>query len=130
MGNIKTAFVDFSNSKKVHLVPDIVEYTPGLDRPMYDLIIGKNTMHDLGVILDFKESTIQKDKILLPRDIANLQLKKSITRALRSNTSHAQELVSTQSATKPVVEILDAKYNKADIPALVRENCSHLCATE
>jgi hypothetical protein len=75
VGNIKIAFVDFSKSKKVHLAPDIVEYKPGLDKPMYDLIISKNAMHDLGVILDFKESTIQIDKILLPmRDIANLQL--------------------------------------------------------
>jgi hypothetical protein len=28
------------------------------------------------------------------------------------------------------VEILDAKYEKADIPAIVRENCSHLSATD
>ena len=110
---------------------DIVEYKPGLDSLMYDLIIGKNTMHDLGVVLDFNQSTIQIDKILLPmRDIANLQLKSSITRALRNNSNHAQEPVSTRSATKRVVEILDAKYKKADIPAIVRENCSHLSATD
>jgi hypothetical protein len=29
-----------------------------------------------------------------------------------------------------VVEILDAKYEKADIPAIVEENCSHLGATD
>jgi hypothetical protein len=76
VGNIEIAFVDYSSSKKVHLAPDIVEYKPGIDTPMYDLIIGKNTMHDLGVVLDFNQSTIQIDKILLPmRDIANLQLK-------------------------------------------------------
>ena len=33
---------------------------------MYDLIIGKQTMHDLGVKLDFQESTITIVKILLP----------------------------------------------------------------
>ena len=98
---------------------------------MYDLIIGKNTMHDLGVVLDFNQSTIQIDKILLPmRDIANLQLKMSITRALWINWNHAQEPVSTCSATKRVVEILDAKYEKAEIPAIVRENCPHLSATD
>ncbi len=43
---------------------------------MYDLIIGKQTMHNLGVKLDFQEKTITIDKILLPmRNIANLQLK-------------------------------------------------------
>ncbi len=64
------------------------------------------------------------------RNIANLQLKPSITRALRHNTCHAQEPVSTCSATMCVVEILDAKYEKADIPAIVRENCSHLKASD
>jgi hypothetical protein len=36
-------------SKKVCLQPDIVEYSPGDQVPMYDLIIGKQTMHNLGV---------------------------------------------------------------------------------
>jgi hypothetical protein len=43
---------------------------------MYDLILGKQSLHDLGVILDFKEKTITIDEILLPmRNIARLQLK-------------------------------------------------------
>ncbi len=29
-----------------------------------------------------------------------------------------------------MVEILDAKYEKADIPAIIRENCSHLKASD
>jgi hypothetical protein len=57
---------------------------PGDQAPMYDLIIGKQTMHDLGVKLDFQEKTITIDKILLPMgNIVNLQLKPRITRALR-----------------------------------------------
>jgi hypothetical protein len=131
VGDIKISFWEYSNNRKVHLQPDIVEYKPGLGAPMYDLIIGKATMHELGVVLDFKECTIQIDKILLPmRTIANLQLKPSITRVLRANTNHAQEPVSTRTATKRVVEILDAKYEKADIPAIIKENCSHLSATD
>ena len=79
VGNIEIAFVEYSNSKKALIKPDIVEYNPGSDKPMCDLITGKQTMHDLGVVLDLKESTIQIDEILLPmRDIANLQLKTSI----------------------------------------------------
>jgi hypothetical protein len=98
---------------------------------MYDLIIGKQTLHDQGVVLDFKEKTIQIDKILLPmRNTTNLQLKPSITRVLRHNTCLAQEPVSTRSATMRVVEILDAKYEKADIPAIVREYCTHLDASD
>ncbi len=115
----------------MHLQPDIVEYRPGLDAPMYDLIIDKSTMHELGVILDFKESAIQIDKILLPvRDIAGLHHKPSITRAFRANTNCAQEPVSTHSAAKRVVEILDAKYEKADLPAIFKDNFPHLSATD
>ena len=125
MGDIEIAFVDYSESKRVRLWPDVVEYGPGESIPLYDLIVGKETMHELGVVLDFKEKTIQIDEVLLPmRNIMNLQLKPSISRALAANACLAQE------ATKRVVEILDAKYEKADIPAIVRENCSHLGATD
>jgi hypothetical protein len=83
---------------------------------MYDLIIGKQTMHNLWVVLDFKEKTIQIDDVLLPmRNIANLRLKSSITRALRQNTCLPQEPISTRSATKR-------------LPAIVSGNCSHLKA--
>ncbi len=96
---------------------------------MYD-IIGKQTVHNLGVKLDFQEKTITIIKILLTmRNIANLQLKPIITRALTENTCFAQEPISTRSATKRMVKILDAKYEKADLPAIIRENCSHLTAS-
>jgi hypothetical protein len=98
---------------------------------MYDLIMGKHTLHNLGVILDFKEKPIQIDKILLPmRNIANLRFKPCVIRMLRHNTCLTQEPISTRSTTKRVVEILDAKYEKADLPAIVRENCSHLQASD
>jgi hypothetical protein len=98
---------------------------------MYDLIIGKQIMHDLGVKLGFQEKTITIDEIILPmRNIANLQLKPTITRALRENSCFAQEPISTRSATKCVVEILDTKYEKADLPAIIMENCSHLTASD
>ncbi len=92
VGGIEISFVEYSASNKVCLQPDIVEYSPGDQAPMYDLIIGKQTMHDLGVKLDFQENTITIDKILLPmRNIVNLQLKPRITRALRENACFAQE---------------------------------------
>jgi hypothetical protein len=131
VGDIEIYFVEYLTSKKVCLQPDIVKYSPGDQVPMYDLIIGKQTLHDLGVVLDLKEKTIHIDKILLPmRNIANLQLKPSIIRALRHNTCLTQEPISTHRAAKPVVEILDASYEKADLLAIVRENCSHLKASD
>jgi hypothetical protein len=43
-----------------------------------------------------------------------------------SNLGQAQEPVSTRSDTKRVIAILDAKYDKADLPVIVQDNCSHL----
>jgi hypothetical protein len=130
VGDIEISFVEYLASKKVCLQPNIVEYSPGDQAPMYDLILGKQTMHDLGVKLDFQEK-VTIDKILLPkRNISNLQLKPRFTRALRENTCFAQEPISTRSTTKHVVEILDAKYEKADLSAIIREGCSHLRASD
>jgi hypothetical protein len=36
----------------------MVEYEAGATIPLYDLIIGKQTLHDIGAVLDFKEKTI------------------------------------------------------------------------
>jgi hypothetical protein len=106
VGDIEISFVEYSASKKVRLQPDIVEYRLGDQAPMYDPIIGKQTMHNLGVVLDFQEKTIKIDEILLPmRNIVNVQLKPRITRGLRENTCFAQEPICTCSTTKRVVEI-------------------------
>jgi hypothetical protein len=72
VGDIEISFVEYLASKKVRLQPDIVDYSPGDQAQMYDLIIGKQTMHNLGVKLDFHEKTITIDKIILPmRNIIN-----------------------------------------------------------
>jgi hypothetical protein len=80
VGDIEISFMEYWASKKVCLQPYIVEYSPGDQAPIYDLIISKQTMHNLGVKLDFQEKTIKMDKILLlMRNIATLQLKPRIT---------------------------------------------------
>jgi hypothetical protein len=127
VGEVTLSFVEYSPSKSIHLTPVIVEYEAGATAPLYDLIICKQTLHEIGAVLDFKEKTITIDSILLPmRNIVNLQLKPSVNRGLRHNTYKAQEPVSTRNATKRVIEILDAKYDKANLRAIVRDNCSHL----
>ncbi len=111
----------------MHLRPDIVEYPEGGPKPLYDLIIDKQALHDIGAVIDFKERTITIDDILLPmRNINNLQLKSSISRVLKLNSIYAQEPENTHNTTKRVVEILDAKYDKADLPSIVKNNCAHL----
>jgi len=127
VGEIALSFAEYSLSKSVQLTPDIVEYDAGATAPLYDLIIGKQTLHNIGAVLDFKKKTITIDGILLPtRNIVSLQLKPRVTRALRHNTCQAQEPISTQTATKRAIKKIDAKYDKADLPAIVNDNCSHL----
>ncbi len=105
----------------------MVEYPRGSPPPLYDLIICKQTLHDIGAVLDLKEKTITIDAVLLPmRNINNLQLKPSFSRVLKLNSSFAQEPASTRNSTKCIVEILDAKYDKADLPSILKNNCTHL----
>jgi hypothetical protein len=131
VGDVEIFFVDYSDSNRFHLKPDIVEYARNGAPPVYNAILGKQTLHDLGVVLDFKEKAFNIDEILLPmRNINNLQLKTSISRALKLNTSFSQKPACTRGTTKRVVEILDAKYAKADLSAIVSDNCKHLNPSE
>jgi hypothetical protein len=66
VGEFELSFVNYSTSKKVHLLPGIVEYPKGGPKPLYNLIIGKQTLHDIGAVLGFKKRTITIDDILLP----------------------------------------------------------------
>jgi hypothetical protein len=49
-----------------------------------------------------------------------------MSRALKLNSSFAQKSASTRNTTKSIVEILDAKYDKADLPSIIKNNCVHL----
>jgi hypothetical protein len=49
-------------------------------------------------------------------------------RTFKLNNSLAKEPLSTLDATKRVTRILDAKYAKADLQSIVKNNCKHLSA--
>jgi hypothetical protein len=101
---IDISFVEYSASKSVRLTPDILEYNAGTVAHLSNLVINKQTLHDIGMVLDFKEKTKTIDNILIPmRNIVNLQLKPSITRALQQITCLAQAPVSTLFEFKPRV---------------------------
>ncbi len=109
--------------------PDAVECDKD-SKPQYDLILGTETMKELGIILNFRDKMITIDEIILPmRNINNLQ-GSSVLRALRHNHSLAMEPQSTQDATQRATQILDAKYSKADLQSVVRDNCKHLSANQ
>jgi hypothetical protein len=48
----------------------------------------------------------------------------------RNISRAATEPAATKEETERVTHILDAKYDAADLPAIVEENCSHLTARQ
>jgi hypothetical protein len=92
---IKLNFFEYSDSKGYYSKPDVVEYNKG-SRLQYDLILGTETMKELGIMMDFKAKTITIDEIILPmRNINNQGA--STLRALKLNSSLAMEPKSTPS---------------------------------
>jgi hypothetical protein len=50
-GDIQLKFFQYSNSKRIQLQPDIVEYDGTIvEKPVFDLIIGTQTLDELGII--------------------------------------------------------------------------------
>jgi hypothetical protein len=122
---VKLKFCVSSHSKRYYSEPDVVEYAKS-SRPQYDLILGTETMKELGIVLDFKAKTITIDEIILPmRNINHLQ-GSSMLRVLRLNNSLAIDPKSTQDATKRATQILGTKYDKADLQSIVEDSCKHL----
>jgi hypothetical protein len=87
-------------------------------------------MKKYGIILDFKDKMITVDAVKLPMQNINYLQGSSTLRVLKLNQSLAVEPHSTQDTTKHVTWILDAKYQKADLQSIVRDNCKHLSANQ
>ena len=127
-GEVNLSFFEYSNSKEFLITPDIVDYDPKkMAKPAFDLILGVETLTKLGIVLDFRTKMITIDEIMLPmRNIDNLSDITKIEKAWSVNNYLANEPQSTLDATKRVIRILDAKYEKADLQAVVEDNCVHL----
>ncbi len=68
--------------------PDVVEYNKG-SKPQYDLILGNETMKELGIVLDFKNKTIIIDEITLPMRNINL-LQGYLFATIKSDVAYSQ----------------------------------------
>ncbi len=87
-------------------------------------------MKEYGIILELKDKMITVDEVKLPMRNINYLQGSSTIRVLRLNHSLAMEPQITQDATKRVMPILYAKYQKADLQSIVRDNCKHLSANQ
>jgi hypothetical protein len=126
---IELNFFEYSNSNRYLVEPDIVEYGEN-NKPRYDLILGTKTMKEFGIILDIKDKVITIDEVNLPMHNINYLQGSSTLHALKLNHSLAMEPHSTQDATKCITRVLDAKYKKANLQSIVRDNCKHLSADQ
>ncbi len=126
---VELNFFEYSDSKRYYSEIDVVRYKKG-SKPQYDLILGTKTMKELGIMLDFKAKTITIDEHILPMRYINHLQGASMLHVLKLNNILAMEPKSTQDATKHATQILDAKYDKADLQLIVKDNCKHLSANQ
>ena len=84
-------------------------------------------MNELGIILDFNTKEITIDSIKLPmRSIDKLPTSNKEAVNFNNSLAKNQEPKSTKLATQLIVKILDAKYEKANLPEFVKNDCTHL----
>jgi hypothetical protein len=79
----------------------VVKYNEN-NRLQYDLILGAETMKELGIVLDFKAKMITIDEVILPMRNINHVQGSSMLCVIKLNHSLAMEPHSTQDATKHV----------------------------
>ena len=125
-GSFQVFFFEYSKSKFVILQPEIVEFE-ALDKPAFDLIIDTKTMEAIGIILNFVDKVIIINQIVLPMRSID-ELPTSNKKALGFNNSLAKNMEPrcTELATQRIVRILDANYEKANLPDIVENKCAHL----
>ena len=88
-GKIRLKFFEYSASREYIIQPDIVKYDKNhMNEPGFDLILGCNTMKELGIVLHFWTKEITIDEISLPmRDIKNLRTRAAADKAWTVNNS-------------------------------------------
>ena len=78
----------------------------------YDLIFGRDLLRELGINLNFKNNTMSWQDIFIPMKPVD---------CLKKVHFAIQEPKSVQNATNRIKQILDAKYEKADLKQITKE---------
>ena len=120
-GSLQVKFFEYSNSKTVNIQPEIVEYEETSEKTAFDLIIGTKTMNELCIILDFIAKVITIVSIKLPmRSIKKMPTSNIEALSFNNSLAKNQEPKNTELATQHIVKILDTKYEKANLPEIVK----------
>ena len=136
-------FPEYSKNIFFCVKPDIIVRENHAKRPMFDLILGVETLVKFGVILDFKRKVLTIDHHeLTMRPLGAFSNIKKLYRIAKGSddllrispniTPKSQfpkappDPIKVRNATDRVEGILDATYEKADLPNVINENYSHL----
>ena len=123
VGDLKVTFPEFSNSKRASFRPDVIRLPKNSTKPVYDLIIGVQSLANLGCILDFASKSLTIDSVQLPMRPQDSFMD---PKTLRTQFKEFLEPVSMREATNRAVKILDSKYEKANLEEVVQTICTHL----
>ena len=82
------------------------------EKSNYDLIIGRDVLRELGITLDFSNNTTNWQDITIPMKPINCDIKTHFT--IRDSTR-------VQSEIQRIKKILDANYQKANLPKIVKD---------
>ncbi len=94
---VNLKFFEYSNNKEYLVTPDVVEYDrKKMTKPLFDLILGCETMKKVGIVLDFQTKEITIHEVILPMRDINSLTNSTIDKAWSSNNSMAHDPHSTQ----------------------------------
>jgi len=103
---------EFSESKLINWTFSVYRDSEALG---YDMVIGRDLLDNLGVIMDFKKSSVNWEGIEIPmRDFQRLKDLKMSHDEVNAMIKGSVEPLVTQEATERMVRILDSKYEKAN----------------
>ena len=101
-------------------IETLVHVTPNLGN--YDMILGRDLLQELGIILNFQNATIQWEHAICPMKSTDKKTNYNIQAAIEDSKS-------LKDATSRMKQILEAKYEPADIKEVVN-SCKNLQSTE
>ena len=84
----------------------------------YDLIIGRDLMHEIGINILFKDGTIEWDNASIPMQSID-KLDETYIDEFEQEIMFTHDPVTTEA--ERIQNIIDAKYSKADLSAIVKE---------
>ena len=86
-------------------------------------------MEDLGIVLDFLSKEVTIDHVKIPMCSIN-SIQNPNERFQIYKSVYYNEHIVTEEISQRTMQILDAKYEKANLPQIVKHRCKHLTSAQ